>query len=102
MANVHKVKADWITIDPATLADNQGELYAQYKACYRAMKAAREAFENAMQEGVSEGERMVCGYNFGKLSIAIVPDERKPAPAAKNVTSLAAYLAQRKALGLAS
>jgi hypothetical protein len=96
----HKVKADWLTIDPASLAPKQAELYLQYKACYKAMKQARELFESAMQEGVPEGERMILGYNFGKLSVAIVPDDRKPAQAAKGVVSLAAFLAARQEAGL--
>lgn len=99
MASTHKVKADWLTIDPATLSEEQAEKYQAYKACYRAMKEAREAFEQSMQEGVQEGERMICGYNFGKLSVAIVPDERKAATQPKGVVSLAAFLAQRQASG---
>jgi hypothetical protein len=96
----HTVKADWLTIDPATLSETQRKMYDTYKTCYKVMKQARADFEQAMQEGVPEGERMICGYNFGKLSVAIVPDERKPVAAAKGVVSLAAFLAQRKEQGL--
>lgn len=95
----HTVKAAWVTVDPATLASRPSELYLQYKACYKAMKQAREMFEQSMQEGVPEGERMICGYNFGKLSVAIVPDERKPVATPKGTVSLAAFLAQRQAEG---
>lgn len=100
MANVHKVKADWITVDVDTLAPDLRARYDAYKACYRAMKEARTAFEDAMQSNVPEGERMICGYNFGKLSVAIVPDERKPAQAPKGVVSLAEFLRVRAEAGL--
>ena len=39
------------------------------------------------------GKRMVCGYNFGKLSVAIVDDDRKPAKAQPAKQSLADFLA---------
>lgn len=99
MANKHQVKADWLTIDPTTLSEDQRKNYETYKTCYRVMKQAREDFETSMQAGVPEGERMICGYNFGKLSVAIVPDERKAAAVPKGVVSLAAFLAQRQASG---
>lgn len=91
-------KADWIEIDPATLSSDQRTAYDQYKQMYRSMKAARELFEAEMQAGVRGGERMIFGYNFGKLSVAIVADDRKPAKQSK-VKSLADYLAERSASG---
>lgn len=95
-----RIKADWLEVNVDTLAPNQRHKYDTYKAQYRAMKAAREDFETTMQAGVPEGERMIFGYNFGKLSVAIVPDDRKPAKSAKAPVSLAQYLATRSASGL--
>lgn len=94
-----KHDAEWTTIEIDSLSDHQQNMYGQYKELYRRMKSAREAFEAAMAEGVPAGERMIFGYNFGKLSIAIVPDDRKPAKAKQGTLSLAEYLAGRKASG---
>lgn len=97
-----KPKADWVNIDPATLTQDQANFYANYKAQYRVMKAARLEFEQSMQVGVEAGMKIVCGYNYGKLSVALVVDDDKPAAPAKSPVSLAAYLAQRKASGQAA
>lgn len=89
----HKSDAVWTTIDPATLQDDQRQAYAEYKDAYKDMKARRETFEQMMQEGVPAGQRMILGYNFGKLSAAIVLDDRKPAKAKATTQSLAEFLA---------
>lgn len=103
-----KVQAAWIEIDPETLSGGQEVAYKLYKEAYRAMKASREQlelkasrqqFEQLMAEGVPAGERMIFGYNFGKLSVAIVPDDRKPAKASQPKQSLAEYLAARAQSG---
>lgn len=99
--NTVKQDADWITVDPNTLDAADLARFTEYKEAYKMMKAAREAFENGMQASVPEGERMIFGYNFGKLSVAIVADDRKPAKA-KATVSLADYLAARAASGLAN
>lgn len=98
MAKKYATDAVFVTIDPQTLLPAQLAAYEHSKTLYREYKAAREAFENAMQEGVQEGERMVFGYNFGKLSVAIVPDDRKPVKA-KSTQSLAEFLAAQAAGG---
>lgn len=94
-----KIAADWTTIDVASLNADQQEAYHAYKAAYKVMKAEREFFEGVMAADVPAGERMIFGYNFGKLSIAIVPDDRKPVKAKQGTQSLADYLAQRKQSG---
>ncbi len=43
-----------------------------------------------------KGSKLVFGYNFGKLSIAIVPDTDKPKATAKPKLSLADYLKQQQ------
>lgn len=94
-----KHDADWITIDVTTLDADVLEAFAQYKDAYREMKELRGAFEKLMAADVPAGERMIFGYNFGKLSIAIVPDDRKPAKAKQSTQSLAEYLASRAQSG---
>lgn len=65
---------DWNTIDPNTLNDRSRKLYEDYKAMYRQMKDARQAFEDSMAQdaGLPSGYKLVFGYNFGKLSLAVV------------------------------
>lgn len=93
-----RVEANWVELDPSTLTAAQQESYHAYKAAYRVMKDQRVEFEREMQAGVPEGSRMVLGYNFGKLSAAIVPDDRKPAKA-KSTQSLSEFLAAQGASG---
>ena len=89
-----KAQAEWIEIDPSTLPEVVQGAYRDYKARYASMKAARLAFEAAMaQEFVPpSGKRLAFGYNFGKLSVAVVEDDRK---APKAGGSLAEYLARQ-------
>lgn len=96
----HDVKAEWTQIDAGTLTAVQQAAYTYYRELRRQAAAARDAFEATMQEGVPEGERMVFGYNFGKLSVAIVPDERKAMAPKVKAQSLTDYLAARRANGL--
>ena len=91
-----KAKSDavWIELDVETLSMEAAEQYGNYKRQYKAAKEARERFEQVMndQAKLPEGKRMVFGYNFGKLSVAIVADDRKPKAEAKR-QSLADFLA---------
>ena len=88
-----KTDAVWQEIDPASLPEAQGALYTAYKQQYRAMKAARQSFEDSFASAAPEGKRFVFGYNFGKLSMAVVEDDRKPVQP-KATLSLAQYLAR--------
>lgn len=84
-------KLEWIEIDPSSLAPEYRQAYEAYKAAYRAAKEARNAFEQSMQTEAPSGKRLVFGYNFGKLSMAL--DDAKDAPKAKaGVQSLASFL----------
>lgn len=94
-----KQDAQWVNIDVDTLASDQRAAYDTYKALYKRMKECRDVFEQSMSAHVPEGERMIFGYNFGKLSIAIVPDDRKPVKAKQSTQSLVEYLASRAASG---
>lgn len=95
-----QIKADWNTIDPDTLPEVVKVAYNEYKAAYRMMKDARTNFEAAMDNTIlpPKGQRLVFGYNFGKLSVAIVPDDRKPA-SKSTPQSLSSFLATTAASG---
>lgn len=94
-----KHDAEWTQIDTGTLTQAQQVAYANLRRTRQEAAKAREAFEASMASDVGEGMRMVFGYNFGKLSVAIVPDDRKVAKPAKGAKSLADYLAERRASG---
>jgi len=66
-----KQELSWQEIDPASLPEQQQTLYAEYKQAYAAMKAKRAAFEASLQPAAPQGKRIVVGYNFGKLSLAL-------------------------------
>lgn len=92
--------ATWQTIDPSTLPAPIAKQYENYKSAYREMKAEREAFETAMRDlaPAPQGKRLIFGYNFGKLSVALVDAE--PAKAdAKGTLSLSTFLASQSAQG---
>jgi hypothetical protein len=85
-----ETKANWQTIDTATLPAPIAKQYANYKAAYAEMKAERKALEDALLTHfkrapvahdlhVPAGKRLAYGYNFGKLSAAVVADDEKPA-----------------------
>lgn len=87
-----ETKLDWVQVDVASLSTEHQAAYADYKAAYADMKLARQAFEQGMQTNAPKGKRLVFGYNFGKLSVAL--DDAKDAPKAKaGVQSLADFLA---------
>jgi hypothetical protein len=95
--------ANWQQIDPATLAIDLQEAYARYVQLRRAAGKAKGEFEQAMNAHAElpPGLRMVFGYNFGKLSAAIVPDDTKPAKAKVTAQSLAEFLRGQVATGRA-
>jgi hypothetical protein len=74
-------KANWMMIDPSTLPAIIQEDYRQYKDAYAVAKRQREVFENALRKAVAapQGQRLAVNYNFGKLSVAFVTDDAKPA-----------------------
>jgi hypothetical protein len=81
----------WVEIDVESLEDTQRIAYDDYKAAYKAMKSARECFEDEMQSLAPDGKRLVFGYNFGKLSVAVADKVEEKPKAGKQ--SLSAYLA---------
>lgn len=90
---IKQTNATWTQIDTDSLPANVAKAYADYKTAYAAMKAERLAFETmlAAMLAVPTGKRAVFGYNFGKLSIAIVDDTAKP-KAASSAVSLASLI----------
>jgi len=97
----HQSDATWVQINPETLGPKAFGAYNAYKALYRQMKEAREAFEAlaAGEAGAPAGKRMVFGYNFGKLSAALVEDDRKVAKPKAGVLSLADFIANQVQAG---
>jgi hypothetical protein len=89
----------WAEIDPATLPETVQKAYEAYKAAYREMKECRMLFEAELNEAADppKGKRVVCGYNFGKLSIALA--DAKEAPKAASKGTLADFLAGQMASG---
>lgn len=96
-----RIAADWVEINPETLSTSLNAAYQTYKDAYRVAKEYREAFEREMQRAAElpDGKRLVFGYNFGKLSMAVVDDDRKPKVASKSSQSLSAFLASQQAAG---
>jgi hypothetical protein len=85
--------ANWTQIDTDSLPPAIYNAYSEYKAAYADMKVQRKAFEDELTAilNVPQGKRAVFGYNFGKLSIAIVDDD-KPAAKASSAVSLASLI----------
>lgn len=96
-----KVDANWVNVEINTLDPTSMGNYEAYKNAYREMKAKREAFEASMADKAElpEGKRLVFGYNFGKLSVAVVEDDRKVAKPKQVTQSLSQFLASAKAHG---
>ena len=98
-----KAKSDavWHEIDVSTLSAEAQAAYASYKDAYRAMKEWRVAFEGQLSDeaALPAGKRMVFGYNFGKLSVAVVEDDRKAAKATPAKQSLADFIASQASAG---
>jgi hypothetical protein len=95
-----KTEAVWHEIDPASLHAEAAEAYGEYKRLYRAAKDAREVFEASMSKAAAlpSDKRMVFGYNFGKLSVAVVENDVKLAKH-KPRQSLSSFMDTLKAQG---
>lgn len=94
--------AVWTQIEVGSLSTAQQAAYGEYKRLYAQMKEARGTFQASMAQGVPAGSRMIFGYNFGKLNVAIVADDAKPVKAKASVATLAEFLAQQGASGRAA
>lgn len=98
MAKTTKTDAVWTTVDVATLPADLAAAHAAYKVSYTAMKDARNAFETAMSTAIAPptGKRVIFGYNFGKLSVAIVDGEVAKAKPAASTQSLSDWIASQR------
>lgn len=96
---VAKQDANWVNIDVDTLPNEIKQAHASYKRAYAMMKEARTFFEEQMAKDIPQGQRMIFGYNFGKLSVAVVEDDRKVAKPKAQTQSLSEFLAQAKSHG---
>ena len=78
------------------------DAYAAFKEQYRRAQQLRERFEAMFtdQTDLGEGEKVLFGYRFGKLSIKVTEDDGKPQRKGKPKQTLAEYLAERRANGL--
>lgn len=94
----------WHNVDLDTLAGPVRRAYEEYKVAQRAAAALRASFEDACRTAnpAPAGQRLVFGYKFGKLSVAMVADEGKPAKAKQASGSLADFLAAQAAAGRAA
>jgi hypothetical protein len=93
--------ANWVNIDVAALPEDMREAYETYKVAQRQAAALREAFETLVSKSmdIPAGQRMVFGYRFGKLSAAIVEDDRKPSKAKQSTLTLGDFLAAQASGG---
>jgi hypothetical protein len=86
--------AVWNTINTETLPTSIKDAYAGYKDAYRDMKEAREQFEAIITKAIAPaaGKRVIFGYNFGKLSVAVVDDDKPASKPAAGSVSLSALV----------
>lgn len=96
--------AIWQDIDVTTLSDSAQIAYEDYKTAQRKAAELRTAFEQEVVDGlpIPAGKRMVFGYRFGKLSAALVEDDRKASKPKQAKGSLADFLAQQMGNGHAA
>lgn len=95
-----KSELAWTTIDPTTLSAQDQANYKAYKDSYTTMKAARAKFEQGMNDADKpNGMRIVCAFNFGKLSVALAPDEPKAHTASRATHTLSEWIASQRASG---
>lgn len=88
----------WRNVDPTDIPPAALALYTEYKALQRQAAAARDKFEAefSLSLGITpdHAQRIVFGYKFGKLSIAVAPNDKpKPKPRSAQAATLADFLA---------
>lgn len=88
-------KPDWTQLDPDTLSADLRKAYDDYKAANKAAQTMRNVFEAKMTNAIDplDTEKVIFGYNFGKLSLAIVPADKPRKPSA--AVSLADFIGKR-------
>lgn len=91
--------AVWVELDPASLDAGQSAAYEEYRRLRKLAGAAKGAFEQTMQVAIPQGQRMIFGYNFGRLSVAVVANDRPEVKPKATAKSLGDYLATMSARG---
>lgn len=86
---------EWTQLDPASLSPALRAAYDAYKDAARHAESLRKTFEASMTNAIDplEGEKVIFGYRFGKLSLAIAPADRPRKPSA--AVSLADFIGKR-------
>ena len=92
---VPKTELEWTQLDPSSLSPELRKAYDAYRDAARHANALREAFERAMTTAIDplDSEKVVFGYRFGKLSLAIAPADKPRKPSA--AVSLADFIGKR-------
>lgn len=98
MAKLDSATADWRTIDAESLPTDIRSAYDAYKSANRLAQAAREFFEQQFTHAVPvpAGSRLAFGYRFGKLSIAVIPDDRPATKPSSKPLTMADLLAMQR------
>lgn len=93
--------ANWQNIEVASLSADAQAAYEMYKEASRKSAELRVKFEQMVNEGAGlpQGQKLVFGYRFGKLSAAVVKDDSKPKSGSPAKLSLADYLKGQQAAG---
>lgn len=88
-------RADWQSLDVATLSPDLQSEYFAYRKAIDSANAARKRFEAAMADKLDLPAHLALafGYKFGKLSVALVPAER-PKSTARAALSLEQLIAK--------
>lgn len=87
----------WINVDQDDMSKATLKAYGDYRDLQALANEARKAFEAEFVKGqrAPAGKRFAFGYKFGKLSVALVDDDR-PVKVARPKLTLAEYLAQQR------
>jgi hypothetical protein len=92
----------WCNVETDDIPASALELYNQYKTLQRQAAHARETFEAEFSAALNitptSATRLVFGYKFGKLSIAVAPNDKPKAQPKRTTTSLTDFLASHSAV----
>lgn len=90
MTMAKDTSANWQVVNVETLPTAIRDAYDAYKTAYAEMKAERDTFETLMRKALADatpkGKRLAIAYNFGKLSVAMVDDDRKASASPKSIS----------------
>ena len=86
---------EWTQLDLASLSPELRDKYDAYRNAARHANTLREAFERAMTVAIDplDTEKVVFGYRYGKLTLAIAPADKPRKPSA--AVSLAKFIGKR-------